>query len=103
VVRSEIGFKFFEVDAVKENSQRSEQMIKARVMIPVFALLASLVGCTTSRPRIISQEEFGNNYCHTKYRAPGGDIIDFYGPCDERSGDLAWKEHLFRQNHENGS
>lgn len=82
-------------------------MIKAKIMVPVFVLLGSLLGCTAARPgRILSQEEFGNNYCHTRYRAPGsaadyrngpGDIIDFYGPCDETRGELGWENHLFRQ------
>ena len=59
-------------------------------------LFASLVGCTAGPDRIIYKEYAGYNYCHMKVET-GSDfanpsqreVIDFYGPCDERPSSIA--------------
>jgi hypothetical protein len=59
-------------------------------------LFASLVGCTAAPDRILYKEYAGYNYCHMKVETgsdPGNpsqrEVIDFYGPCDERPGSIA--------------
>jgi hypothetical protein len=68
-------------------------------------LFASLVGCTAAPDRILLKEYAGYNYCHMKIET-GGDptmptqreVIDFYGPCDERPGRIT-SSHRFARNH----
>ena len=58
------------------------------------AMLGFVAACATSSgPEVLSRETFANNYCHTRFRAvessdparpqEPGDIVDFYGPCNE--------------------
>ena len=62
----------------------------------MLILFASLVGCTAAPDRIIYKEYAGYNYCHMKVET-GSDsanpsqreVIDFYGPCDERPSSIA--------------
>jgi hypothetical protein len=62
----------------------------------MLILFASLVGCTAAPDRILYKEYAGYNYCHMKVET-GGDpanpsqreVIDFYGPCDERPSSIA--------------
>lgn len=73
-------------------------MSDRRLVIIVWAILVgSLMGCGAGRSgAILYQREAGNGYCNTKFRPVGpsdpgkpgstgsGDVIDYYGPCDER-------------------
>jgi hypothetical protein len=62
----------------------------------MLILFASLVGCTAAPDRILYKEYAGYNYCHMKVET-GSDpanptqreVIDFYGPCDERPSSIA--------------
>jgi hypothetical protein len=71
----------------------------------MIILLASLVGCTAAPDRILLKEYAGNNYCHMKIETSGDptmptqrDVIDFYGPCDERPSSIA-SAHRFSRGH----
>jgi hypothetical protein len=71
----------------------------------MLVLFASLVGCTAGPDRIIYREYAGYNYCHMKVETSGDsanpsqrEVIDFYGPCDERASDIA-SAHRSRRVH----
>jgi len=67
--------------------------------ISILVLGGSLTGSAFAADGIIVKEQAGDNYCHMKFPAVRektlftdhprvkssrtGDIIDFYGPCDE--------------------
>lgn len=70
------------------------------VIISVVVLTGSLVSSAiASDDGVLLKDEVGSNYCHMKFRAikdatlagndpqlkdpSSGDIVDFYGPCDE--------------------
>jgi len=79
-----------------------KQKISPALMIILFA---SLVGCTAVPDRILMKEYAGYNYCHMKVET-GGDpsmptqreVIDFYGPCDERPSTIA-SAHRFNRDY----
>ena len=75
-------------------------MKRVSTMISMVVLAGSLAGSAIAADDgILLKEEAGNNYCHMKFRAikestlagsnpqlkdaSSGDVIDFYGPCDE--------------------
>jgi hypothetical protein len=71
----------------------------------MLILFASLVGCTAAPDRILYKEYAGYNYCHMKVETgsdPGNpsqrEVIDFYGPCDERPSSIA-SAHRFGRDH----
>jgi hypothetical protein len=83
---------------MKEKEKMKTKTIGVIASIVVLAgTLASSV--LASDDGVLEKEEMGNNYCHMKFRAikdgtlagndpqlkdaSSGDIIDFYGPCDE--------------------
>lgn len=81
-------------------------MIKTKLVLPMIVLAASLVGCTTARTEYGRGEysrysgDVAENYCHQKFRdydSGRGNIIDYYGPCDETRRDLGWDQHLYRE------
>lgn len=64
----------------------------------VMVLLGALAGGASAADGVLEKEQSGQNYCHMKFQAMSsrtlsadkpelktspGDIIDFYGPCDE--------------------
>ena len=62
----------------------------------MLILFASLIGCTAAPDRILYKEYAGYNYCHMKVETssdPGNpnhrEVIDSYGPCDERPSSIA--------------
>ena len=62
----------------------------------MLILFASLFGCTAAPDRILYKEYAGYNYCHMKVETgtdPANpskrEVIDFYGPCDERPSSIA--------------
>jgi hypothetical protein len=70
----------------------------------LIILSASLVGCTAAPDRVLLKEYADNNYCHMKIET-GGDptmpiqreVIDFYGPCDERPSSIASAHRFSRE------
>ena len=72
----------------------------------MLILFASLVGCTTPPDRIVYKEYAGYNYCHMKVETgtdPANpskrEVIDFYGPCDERPSSIV-STHRFSRDTE---
>ena len=62
----------------------------------MLILFASLFGCTAAPDRILYKQYAGYNYCHMKVETgtdPANpsqrEVIDFYGPCDERPSSIA--------------
>lgn len=67
--------------------------------LSILALAGSLAGSAIAADGILLKEQTTNNYCHMKFPAikertlagnnpelkdaSSGDVIDFYGPCDE--------------------
>ena len=67
--------------------------------LSMLVLAGSLVGSAFAADGILLKEQATNNYCHMKFPAikertlagnnpelkdaSSGDVIDFYGPCDE--------------------
>ena len=72
-------------------------MKKSLSVLSMGLLAASLlVGCTAAPDRIVYKEYAGYNYCHMKVETgtdPANpsqrEVIDFYGPCDERPSSIA--------------
>jgi hypothetical protein len=74
--------------------------MKRTVKVASFVVLAGLLsGHAMAADRVLVKEELSPNYCHMKFPtireetlgsktpllkdASTGDVIDFYGPCDE--------------------
>jgi uncharacterized OsmC-like protein len=82
-----------------------KQKLSTGVMLILFA---SLFGCTAApRDRILYKEYAGYNYCHMKVEThtdPANpsrrEVIDFYGPCDERPSSIASRHRSSRDHTE---
>jgi len=74
-------------------------MTRIGPMVSVMVLVGALAGSAIAADGVLVKEEGGENYCHMKFpamrqrtlasdhpqlkRSDTGDVIDFYGPCDE--------------------
>jgi hypothetical protein len=74
-------------------------MNKVVPTLSVMVLVGSLAGSALAADGVLLKEEASDNYCHMKFpairprtldtdhpqlkRTKTGDVIDFYGPCDE--------------------
>jgi hypothetical protein len=74
-------------------------MTKIGAMVSVMVLVGSLAGSVFAAGGVLLRGEAGENYCHMKFpairsrtldtdhpelkRADTGDVIDFYGECEE--------------------
>jgi hypothetical protein len=66
-------------------------MKSMKLMGSLAILFASLAGCTAAPDRILLKEQGDNNRCHMKIETYGDptvpterEVVDYYGPCDER-------------------
>ena len=73
----------------------------------MLVLFASLVGCTAAPDRVLYRQYAGYNYCHMKIETgtdpanPGQrEVIDSYGPCDERPSSIASARRISRDHTE---
>jgi hypothetical protein len=76
-----------------------EVMTRIGPMVSVMVLVGALAGSAIAADGVLVKEEGGENYCHMKFpamrqrtlasdhpqlkRSDTGDVIDFYGACDE--------------------
>lgn len=74
-------------------------MKRIGTMVSMLVLAGSLTGSAMAADGVLLKEELDQNYCHMKFPAirqstlatnhptlkssTTGDVIDFYGPCDE--------------------
>ena len=74
-------------------------MTRIGPMVLAMVLVGALAGSAIAADGVLVKEEGGENYCHMKFpamrqrtlasdqpqlkRSDTGDVIDFYGPCDE--------------------
>ena len=74
-------------------------MKRIATLITMTVLAGTLAGRAIAADEVLVKEEAGENYCHMKFPAMDentlaenqpqlkpswtGDVIDFYGPCDE--------------------
>ena len=82
-------------------------MKRKGLLASVTILFAGLVGCTAAPDRIILKEYAGYNYCHMKIETSGDptmptqrEVVDFYGPCDERPSSIASANRFARHDTE---
>ena len=59
----------------------------------LIVLALSFMGCTAQPDRILMKVQGEDNRCHMKIETYGDplmpterEVVDFYGPCDERPG-----------------
>jgi hypothetical protein len=99
----------------QEQRKEVNQMKNAKVFLAALLLLGNITasGMALADDGIIEKEEVTpGSYCHEKFRAidqntlgsdhptlksaDSGDVIDFYGPCDETATgkDQAWQQKL---------
>jgi len=87
-------------------------MKRIGTMVSMLVLAGSLTGSAMAAGGVLLKEELDQNYCHMKFPAmredtlgwktpvlkdsSTGDVIDFYGPCDETptGKDQVWAQRL---------
>jgi len=88
-------------------------MTRIGPMVSVMVLVGSLAGSASAADGVLLKEEAVQNYCHMKFpairprtldtdhpqlkRPDTGDVIDFYGACDESPTGM---DQVISQKHE---